>query len=134
MEETTGYSIKPIILKTPLGFDYFNYDEIIMFEAEGNCSKVISFERDTPVRILQNLSFIEKNYCNERLIRCHKSYIINLTYIEKLVIRTHQLYLKNNLVVPLSKRSLKKIRKMSEIHTKIDIDRTFLRKSEPSNP
>lgn len=115
MEEISDKALKPIVLKTSLGFDYFDYDEIIMFEAEGNCSKVISFERDTPVRILQNLSFIEKNYCNERLIRCHKSYIINLNHVEKLGIKTRQVYMKKNLIVPLSNPCLKKIRQMSEM-------------------
>ena len=112
MEETTGYSIKPIILKTPLGFDFFNYDEIIMFEAEGNCSLIFTFERDSPVRTLYNLCFIEKNYCNKLLFRCHKSYIINLMYIEKLVIKTRQVYLKKKLTASLSERCLRKIRQM----------------------
>ena len=112
MEETTGYSIKPIILKTPLGFDYFNYDEIIMFKAEGNCSLVYTFERDSPVRTLCNLCFIEKNYCNKLLFRCHKSYIINLMYIEKLGIKTRHVYLKNKLTASISERCLRKIRQM----------------------
>ena len=109
-------ALKPIVLKTPLGFDYFDYDEIIMFEAEGNCSLVHSLERDTPVRILYNLSYIEKNYCNEKLIRCHKSYIINLIHVEKLVIKTRQVHMKKNLIVPLSERCLRKIKQMSEMN------------------
>jgi len=115
MEEISDKALKPIVLKTSLGFDYFDYDEIIMFEAEGNSSKVISFERDTPVRILQNLSFIEKNYCNERLIRCHKSYIINLCHIGKLLIKTRQVQMRNNLTAKISERCLREIRDMSEI-------------------
>jgi hypothetical protein len=65
MEEMNEKTFKSIVLKTPLGFDYFDYNEIIMIKAEGNCSLVHSIERDAPVRILHNLSYIEKSYCNE---------------------------------------------------------------------
>ena len=105
--------MKPIVLKTSLGLDYFDYNEIVMIEAEGNCSLIFTLERDTPVKTLHNLIFIEKKYCNKTLYRCHKSYIINQLHVEKLVIKARQVYLKKNLIVPLSERCLKKIRQMS---------------------
>jgi DNA-binding LytR/AlgR family response regulator len=115
MEENDENLIKPVILKTPLGYDYFDYDEIIMIKAEGNCSLVFILESETPVRILYNLAFIMKNFNNKVLYRCHKSYIINLTHIEKLVIKTRQVILKNNLVVPLSGCCLRRLRGISKI-------------------
>ena len=106
-------SLKPIVLKSHLDIVYFNYDEIIMFEADGNCSVLYPTERNCTIKILHNISFIEKKYCNEILSRCHKSYIINLVYLEKLMIRKRQVQLKRGLIAKLSPTWLEKIRKMS---------------------
>lgn len=113
MEDMTNKLLKPIVLKTPLGFDYFDYDEIVMIEAKGNSSLVFTLETNSPVRTLHNLAFIEKKYCNRNLFRCHKSFIINLIHVENLYIKTHQVHLKKNLIVPLSVRCLRIIRHMS---------------------
>jgi len=113
MEETTDNALKPIILKTPLGFDYFAYNEIIMFKAEHNNTLVFTTVKDTPVRALCNLNFIEKNYCNKFFFRCHKSHIINLIHIEKLIIKTRQVQMKKDLMVTISKCCLKKLKEMS---------------------
>ena len=115
MEDTPGKSIKPIVLKSPLGFSYFDYDEIVMLKAEGNCTLVYTLENDSPVRVLHNLSYICKNYCNKTLYRCHKSYIINLCHIGKLLIKTRQVQMRNNLTAKISERCLREIRNMSEI-------------------
>jgi len=60
MEEISDKALKPIVLKTSLGFDYFDY-------------------------------------------------------VEKLGIKTRQVYMKKDLIVPLSNPCLKKIRQMSEM-------------------
>lgn len=106
-------SLKPIILKTPLGFDYFYYDEIIMIEANGNCSIVYTINRSCSLRVLHNLAFIERKYCNGKLFRCHKSFIINIIYIQTLVLKTHEVQLKNSYVVPISEKCLKYIKQQS---------------------
>jgi DNA-binding LytR/AlgR family response regulator len=115
MEELDNKGLKSIVFKTPLGFDYFEYDEIVMIKADGNCSLIHVIDSDTPVRILHNLSFIEVHYCNENLIRCHKSYIINLMYIEKLLIKSRQVQMKMNLIVSLSENCVRKIRQISKV-------------------
>ncbi len=105
--------LKPIVLKTPLGFDYFNFDEIIMIEASGNCAIVHTIDRPCSLRVLHNLAFIEKHYCDAKLFRCHKSFIINIIYIKTLVLKTHEVYLINSYVVPLSEKCLKYIKQHS---------------------
>ncbi len=102
MEEQEVNILKPIVLKTPGGFTYFNYDEIVMCCAEGNCSIVYTTQKESSLRVLHKIAFIERNYCNNNFIRCHKSFIINLMYLEKLIIKKHQAYLKGGLVVSLS--------------------------------
>ncbi|MEI6050606.1 MAG: LytTR family DNA-binding domain-containing protein [Bacteroidota bacterium] len=114
MEEMTNNSIKHIVLKTATGFAYFDYNDIIICSADGNCSNIFSTENVEPIKILHNLSFIERKYCNDLFIRCHKSHIINLIHLEKLIIKSHHVQLKRNFVVPLSENCWKKIREMSE--------------------
>lgn len=106
--------LKPIVLKTPMGFDYFDYKEIILIEANGNCSNIHVINRDGHIRVLLNLAFIESKYCNGSLYRCHKSYIINIVHIEKLLLKAHEIHLRNNLIVPLSRNCLSYIRQQSK--------------------
>ena len=114
MEEFNLNSLKPIVLKTPLGFDYFDYEEVVMIEAMGNCSNIHTISRPDPVRVLHNLAFIEKKYCHATFFRCHKSYIINIYHIETLVLKTKEVRLKKSFVVPISEKYLRYIRKLSQ--------------------
>jgi DNA-binding LytR/AlgR family response regulator len=107
--------LKPIVLKTPLGFDYFDFDEIIMIEANGNSSNVYRVDRDRYERVLHNLTFIEVKYSSAKLFRCHKSFIINTSHIEALMIKDHKVVLKNGLEAPLSEKCLKIMRQLSSI-------------------
>lgn len=116
MQDTSSNIIKPIVFKTPEGYEYFAYDDIIMCSAEGNCSLVFSLEKDCPIRILHKLSFIERKYCNEKLVRCHKSHIINLMHMEKLITKKHQAQLKRNYIAPLCENYWRIIKKISEIN------------------
>lgn len=115
MEELADSTLKPIVFKTPHGFVYLDYDDIILCSANRNCSDVFTIESNDPIRILHKILFIEKKYCNDKFIRCHKSHIINLKYIESLSIKTHQIHLKNGYIVPLSYDCWKKLKRMSII-------------------
>jgi DNA-binding LytR/AlgR family response regulator len=117
MEEIAGNTIKPIVFKTSTGFAYFDYDEIIMCSAEGNCTNIFTTGCNSPIRILHNIAFVEKNYCNRKFIRCHKSHIINLKHLEQLIIKKHQVQLKRNFIVPLSNSNWKKIKQLSELNS-----------------
>ena len=110
----TDKTIKPIILKSSLGLRIFDYDEIIMIEADGNCSLVHTIEKEKPERVLNNLSCINKNYSGRELYRCHRSYIINLRHIEEILIKTRQIQMKNDLKARVSERCLKEIKRILE--------------------
>jgi DNA-binding LytR/AlgR family response regulator len=107
-------ALKPIIFKTSIGFVYYDYNDIILCSADGNCTNVFTREGSSPIKVQHKISFIEKKYCNTKFLRCHKSHIINLMHMEKLLIKTHQVQLTSNYVVPLSEFCWKKIRDMSE--------------------
>lgn len=116
MEDIIDNALKPIIFKTSLGFVYFDYIEIIMCSADGNCSNVFTIKNDTPLKILHKISFIERKYCDEKFIRCHKSHIINLSHIEKLITKDHTVQLNRSYIVPLSDICWRKIKGMSEMN------------------
>jgi two-component system, LytTR family, response regulator len=107
-------TIKPIILKTPTGFVYYDYADIILCSADGNCTNIFNVENDTPVRVLHNISFIESKYQTDKFFRCHKSHIINLQHVERLITKSHQVQLKNNYIVPLSYKFWRKLKQLTE--------------------
>ncbi len=114
LEEMSNNTLKPIVFKTPTGFVYFDYLNIIMYSADGNNSIIYTTENEEPIRILHNISYIEKKICNDIFFRCHKSHIINLMHLERLIIKTHQVQLKKEIIVPLSNSKWRKIKNMSE--------------------
>ncbi len=116
MEELIENTLKPIIFKTSIGFVYYDYDDIIMCSADGNCTSVFTLESEVPVKVLHNISFIERKYCDDKFIRCHKSHIINLSHIEKLITKRHQVQLKRGYIVPLSECCWRKFKQVSDIN------------------
>lgn len=84
-----------------------------MIEANGNCSNIHTVDKDSHERVLHNLAYIEKKYGSKRLYRCHKSFIVNPSHIEALILKDHKVILKNGLAVPLSEKSLKYIKQRS---------------------
>jgi len=116
MEGVNNSTLKPIVFKTSLGFIYFDYNDIIMCSADRNCTSIFTLESDSPIKILHKISFVDGKYCNKTFLRCHKSHIINLMHIEKLIIKTHQVQMKKGFIVPLSIRFWRKIRQISEMN------------------
>lgn len=73
-------------------------------------------EKDKPVRVLCNLAYLQKNYCKKNLYRCHKSHIINLHYIEEVLIKSREVVLRGNITARLSESCLKEIKEMFDIN------------------
>jgi DNA-binding LytR/AlgR family response regulator len=115
MELIIEKKIKPIIIKIPEGFEYFDYEEIIQFEAQGNCSLVYSTRSQKPTKSICNLVSIEKRYPYNSFLRCHKSHIINLLHVKKIHIKTHQVFMEGNIIVPISQQCLKCFKKLSNL-------------------
>lgn len=113
MKTILASKLNQITLKTALGFLYLNYSEIIIFKAAGHNSLVYTVRGKEPLRVLHSLNFIDENFCNENLYRCHRSYIINLKYLANLTIKTNKLELKNKLVIPVSENAVRFLRNLS---------------------
>jgi len=82
--------------------------------ADGNNTIVFTTLNESTVKILHKISYMEKKYQNDRFLRCHKSYMINLDYLEKLLVKTHQAQLKGGYTVPLSIDCWRKLRNLTE--------------------
>lgn len=104
MAQPLSKFLKPVMLKTAEGFSYFDYEEIVLFEASGNYSFVFTTNNQDRIRVLYNLGYIEKKYSKNGLFRCHKKYIINLRHINKFFVKTKSALMKNNIMIPVSEK------------------------------
>ena len=102
MDKKQNNPPKPITLKTVTGLDYFDYDEIILFRADGHNVECIVNEAATPIRVYHSLNFLENEYIDADFRRCNRSIIVNLRYIRRLEIKTKNLTLKNDMVLKVS--------------------------------
>ena len=120
MEELSDKFLKPVALKTVTGFHYFDYDEIILFKANGHNVECITVEGDSAIIVYHSLAYLEKKYCNELFCRCNKSTIVNLRHINCLENKTRKIYLKNNIELKISENFLKSLRNISKDHNGLD--------------
>ena len=114
MNDSSENSLKPIVFKTSGGFIFFDYNEIIMCCADGNYTIVFTTLDARSVVILHKISYIERKYQSDKFLRCHKSYMINLDYLEKLLVKSHQAQLKGGYIVPLSDDCWRKLMNLTE--------------------
>lgn len=114
MEELSIQPLKPIALKTATGFNYFDYDEIILFKANGHNVECLTVEGDSVIKVYHTLAYIERKYCHEIFRRCNKSTIVNLRLISCLETKTRKIILKNSLELKISESFLKYLRNISK--------------------
>jgi len=105
-------STKPICLKTILGYEFYEYEEIIMFRANHNYSDVFIIDNNKPVKALYNLCTIERIFKSDSFFRCHKSYIINLKHVHRFKISERTLELRSGIIIPISKNKIKKFKEL----------------------
>jgi len=115
MEDTLINPLKPIVFKTSGSFIYFDYEEIIMCCAEGNCTIVYTTLETNSVKVLHKINYINRKCRTDKFIRCHKSFIINLLHLEKLLVATHQAQLTGGYKVPLSDDCWRNLKDLTEL-------------------
>ncbi|MDP4207394.1 MAG: LytTR family DNA-binding domain-containing protein [Bacteroidota bacterium] len=102
MQDSLISTLKPLVIKTCGGYEYFDYKEVIRFQAEGNNTLVYIINRDSPLRVLYNLSDIEQKHVHPVFFRCHRSHIVNLQHLVKFNDKSRQLVLAGEHIVPVS--------------------------------
>jgi len=114
MEDLSDKSLKPVIFKASGGYIFLDYLEIIMCCAEGNYTVVYTTLGTNSFKILHKINYISRKYQTDNFIRCHKSYIINLSHLEKLLVTTHQAQLTGGYLAPLSNDCWRKLKDLTE--------------------
>ena len=82
-----------------------NYDDIIYFESMGHY--VIFHLENTEYEYKYNISNLCLDLAGSEFIRTHRSYVVNIKFIEKITRNECQLI--NNIKVPLSRNSYKSV-------------------------
>lgn len=88
-----------------------NLSDIIMFESEGNYSRVY-FDNNKPL-IYKSLNMIEERIDDEKFFRANRKQIINLNFIASVkvgIANTLKVIMKNSEVIELSRRSSQKLK------------------------
>jgi two-component system, LytTR family, response regulator len=111
MEKLTNFLLfKPLILKTIVGYEFFECHEIIRFEADRKFTLVFITNKFEPVIALNNISTINAMLPISEFYRCHRSHIINVRHIKKFYIKGHQLIMINGNEVPVAEDKVRQFK------------------------
>lgn len=87
---------------------YINYKNIIYFETSGEKHKVVLVTDSEYIEFFGNLKAIEEK-TGEQFIRCHRSYLINKDYIEKINVRENIVVMRGGKKCDLSRSGKKRL-------------------------
>jgi two-component system, LytTR family, response regulator len=86
------------------GFVYLNKSEIVMCEAEGNYTTVYSLGAEK-LLCSKNIGSVQDMLDDENMVRCHKSYLININHVTKVLTKEDcRAYLKGGFTAEVSQR------------------------------
>lgn len=104
------------VFSVKVGDGYYNisYDNIVLFKTSLKRNKVVLHTSDR--KIVEFYGSIKSTYdsLDDSFCRCHESSIINLKQIHKVDKVGMHILMKNNIKVPISRRSLKRLQEMVE--------------------
>ncbi len=100
---------KQIGFKTHNGFVFFQSDKIIYCKAEGSYTTVVA--TDKTIKISKNLKEVESICATPDIIKCHKSYLVNLCFIDR-ISNNSTILLKNNESISISRQKVAEIVKL----------------------
>jgi Response regulator of the LytR/AlgR family len=85
---------------------YIKMDNIVYVEPSNNIHKVIIHTIDGITELTSSMKDLEQ-VMDSRFYRCHKSCIINKTYIQSVDLKNHVIYMTNGDICPVSTRLIK---------------------------
>ncbi len=94
---------KNISVSTSEGVEYINIDEIIYILADGSYSHLYMTNKQNMV-VSKNIMEFELLLTDKDFFRCHKSYLINLNFVKKLITNDNYIELKDGSKVIISRR------------------------------
>ena len=101
-----------IAVKTDNGLRLVSVSTIVYIMAVNNCSKIVLSNQETQ-QISFTLKEIEKQMSAFNFIRCHKSYLVNIAFIDEILYKEkYGIKLINNEEIPVSRAKMKHIKKL----------------------
>lgn len=101
-----------LLIKSAKTIKIVEYQQIIYIEADNNYSKVFTCNQTENI-ISKTLGKIESTIDSQIFYRCHKSYVINITYIKEIFIGNEMfVLLKNDKRIPISRRRISNLCKL----------------------
>jgi two-component system response regulator AgrA len=85
---------------------YIKMDNIIFVEPSNNIHKIIIHTNDGIIELTSTMKELEQ-LMDARFYRCHKSCIVNKTYIQSVDLKNHVIYMTNGDICPVSTRLIK---------------------------
>jgi len=111
-DNTFVYVAKPLFVPSKKGLQRIRKEEVVYFKAERNCC-TIHFITGESLLVTTPLANIARHFLNDNFIRIHRSYVINMEYLEFLLGNTATL--KNGVKLTVSREFRKDICKCFEI-------------------
>lgn len=93
---------------------FLDFDEIYYFEYFNKSILVITKDNEYILKHYKNIGKLEKDL-PLNFLRIHKSYIVNLDYIEKFIKDPISLQMKNEKILPIGKTHLREVKKILKI-------------------
>ena len=103
-ESFKSLSASKIAIEVPKGIMFASHEDIVYFEAESMYTKVQLFNGKSKMICKPLKYFVEQLTNNNMFFKCHRSYLINLNYVEELTKNGGDfLLMKNKKRIPISK-------------------------------
>ncbi|MDF7819753.1 LytTR family DNA-binding domain-containing protein [Runella sp. MFBS21] len=91
-------------------------EEIVHIEGDGNYSRVVMLNGRFAV-VTQNIQLLHQNL-PPQFIRIHKSYVINVQYLAKILARQKMLLLTNGMRLPIARRRYTEVKNIFKNYQK----------------
>lgn len=104
-QSTLQYQEKRIRVVTRDSIEFVLVKEIECLEADGSYSIIYLYNRDKKILISKRLKEILDEIDNERFMRVHNSWIININYVDKFISKDSIVVTKKGKMIPVSRRN-----------------------------
>ncbi|MDX8341781.1 LytTR family DNA-binding domain-containing protein [Draconibacterium sp. IB214405] len=85
-------------------------DEVVLIEAQGSYSEVV-LDSHRKILATRNLGWFEKAAKDQSFFRVHKSFLVNLNFVQKIFHGDQQIILSNGSNIPLSRNKRSELKK-----------------------
>lgn len=97
-----------ITIKCKNGRRIININDIIFCQAKNNYTDILlTSKKGNIINCAKTLNEIEKMLPNDLFVRCHRSFLVNINYIEILHLKDKKITLKNHKTIKLSQNGYK---------------------------